>query len=108
MRVNFGVNDPSLRKAFMVFNELLDQLRKQIGRLHPGAATLDQPFFHCWFLSVPQILVLLDGIQGTEMFKEALWKTRHIVTGSCDFYFDNAHMRKLEASTSNKPPVNPL
>jgi hypothetical protein len=49
---------------------------------------------------VPQLLVLLDGVQGVEAFKQALWKTRHVVTGSADFYYDNAWMRKAAAATS--------
>jgi hypothetical protein len=99
MSASFGVSDPDMQKAFAKFNALLDELGEQLKILHPGAADLDQPFFHCWFLSVPQLLVLLDGVQGAEAFKQALWKTRHVVTGSADFYYDNAWMRKAAAAT---------
>jgi hypothetical protein len=98
MSASFGVNDPAMQKAFTKFNGLLDELREQLKILHPGESALDQPFFHCWFLSVSQLLVLLDGVQDAEAFRQALWKTRHFVTGSADFYYDNAWMRRAAAS----------
>jgi hypothetical protein len=101
MNASFGVNDPTLKKAFAKFNALLGELREQLKILHPGKTNLDRPFFHCWFLSVPQLLVLLDGVHGAEAFKESLWKTRHVVTGSADFYYDNAWMRKSAGNAAS-------
>lgn len=98
MNASFGVGDPAMQKDFTKLNGLLSELREQLRILHPGETDMNHPFFHCWFLSVPQLLVLLDGIQGAEAFRHALWQTRHIVTGSADFYFDNARMRKAAAS----------
>jgi Holliday junction resolvase-like predicted endonuclease len=102
LRADFSVSEPSLQKEFAKFNALLAKLRSQVNLLHPGAAALDQPFFHCWFLSVPQLLVLLDGVDGAEDLKQALWKTRHLVTGSSDFYHDHAWMRKAADSSAVK------
>jgi Holliday junction resolvase-like predicted endonuclease len=100
MNASFGVNDPAMQKAFTKFNALLGELREQLKILHPGEINLDRPFFHCWFLSVPQLLVLLDGVHGAEDFRLALWKTRHLITGSADFYYDNAWMRKGAAGNA--------
>jgi len=106
MSASFGVSDPALQSGFAKFNALLGELREQLKILHPNEANLGQPFFHCWFLSVPQLLVLLDDVRGAEAFKEALWKTRHVVTGSADFYYDNAWMRKSTrgSATSGSTP----
>jgi hypothetical protein len=98
---DFSVSDASLRKDFDKLNALLAEIRQQVNVLHAGEKELVRPFFHCWFLSLPQLLVLLDGVQGEEAFKKALWKTRHIVTGSSDFYFDLSHMRKLAGSVTD-------
>lgn len=98
LNASFGVNDTTLQEDFTRLNKLLDALRRQTAALHPGQAEVPQPFFHCWFLSVPQVLVLLDWVEGPEALKEALWKTRHVVTGSSDFYFDHAHMRQIAAN----------
>jgi hypothetical protein len=94
------VSDPSLKKGFDELNESLEALREQTRALFPDPATIRQPFFHCWFLSVPQLLILLDGVKGPEEFRKELWRTRHIVTGSSDFYFDHARMHQIAASAA--------
>ena len=76
-------------------------MRKQLAALHPGMIVVDQPFFHCWFLSVPQLLVLLDGVNGPEEFRASLWKTRHVTTGTSDFCFDLAFMQGRFAGGSS-------
>ena len=92
LNASFLSADPALKKRFNELNTLLGDVRAQISLLYPGIAELNQPFFHCWFLSVPQLLLLLDGVSSADEFKAALWKTRHMSTGSSDFYFDNAYM----------------
>src|SRR5262249_32537483 len=47
-------------------NATLRELREQLAALHPGETQLDQPFFHCWFLSVPQLLVALDDVRDAQ------------------------------------------
>lgn len=105
LHADFSVSDPSLKKEFSKLNARLGKVRQQVNFLHPGGKELDRPFFHCWFLSLPQLLILLDGVQGEEAFKNALWKARHIVTGSSDFYFDLSKMRKLAASVPGNTTV---
>ena len=98
LNASFGVNDPTLQQGFANLNKSLEALRRQTAALHPDQAEIPQPFFHCWFLSVPQILVLLDEVEGAEALRQALWKTRHVVTGSSDFYFDHARMKQIAAN----------
>ncbi len=89
---NFSVTEPTMQKDFAELNDLLQELRDQLTQLHPGATQLDRAFFHCWFLSVPQILILLDDTHDPASFRAALWKTRHFATGSSDFYHDYAFL----------------
>ncbi len=84
-----------LNKNFNALNEALAEIREQVAALHPGKKEVNQPFFNCWFVSAPQLLVLLDGVTDDAGFKTALWSCRHIVTGSSDLYFDLSHMRRL-------------
>jgi hypothetical protein len=98
LNAEFLVNDEALKKDFTKLNILLAQLREQAKALGQEKEENNQPFFHCWFLSIPQLLVLLDGVQGADAFKKALWQTRHITFSSLDFYFEHAYMRKLKAS----------
>jgi hypothetical protein len=83
----------------------LAELRAQLNELAHGAPTVSQPFFHCWFLSVPQLLVLLDDVQGEEDFRKALWDTRHFTTGSSDFYFDLSWIRKAMVQAPSVPTM---
>ncbi|GEB43688.1 hypothetical protein GCM10007872_32310 [Gluconobacter sphaericus NBRC 12467] len=96
MNVSFTSADSRLSPKFDEINAALAQIRKQVAALHPGEPVVNQPFFHCWFLSVPQLLVLLDDVTSGAGFKDALWKSRHIVTGSSDFYFELAYMKNLD------------
>lgn len=96
MNAEFIVDDVKLSKKFQEINGALAEIRDQLATLHPGEATINQPFFHCWFISVPQFLVLLDGVTDSAGFKSALWSSRHIVTGSSDLYFDLSYMRRLK------------
>jgi hypothetical protein len=82
---------------YVEINKLLAQLRDQVARLNSGPEPLRQPFFPCWFMSLPQFLVMLDTVDGPESFKDALWTTRNIVTGKSDLYADMAYMRKLRS-----------
>jgi hypothetical protein len=96
MNARFRPLAASLNEKFDKINKALIEIREQVGALHPGQREVNQPFFNCWFLSVPQLLVLLDGVGDTADFKAALWSCRHVVTGSSDLYFDLSYMRRLK------------
>ncbi len=96
MAARFTPTVAGLRKKFDEINEALTSIHEQAIALHPGQDEIRQPFFNCWFLSVPQLLVLLDGVTDGAGFKAALWSCRHVVTGSSDFYFDLSYMQRLK------------
>ena len=96
MNVKFTSADVSISGKFDEINNALVEIREQVAELHPGEKVVDQPFFHCWFLSVPQFLVLLDGVTDSAGFKAALWKCRHMVTGSSDLYFDLSYRKNMD------------
>ena len=85
MNAKFTPVATSLNEKFDEINEALNEIREQTVALHPGQKEINQPFFNCWFLSVPQLLVLLDGVTDPAGFRAALWSCRHVVTGSSDF-----------------------
>lgn len=103
-RIKLNPIDASLQPMFDTLNASLDELRTQMTML---ARLSDQrPFFNCWFLSLPQLLIILDRVDGPEDFKKALWKTRHIITGSNDLYYDFYRMSQI--SVKNAGPEHPL
>jgi hypothetical protein len=99
MHATFASTAPKLDKDFAEINAALVEIHNQVAALYPGQDEINQPFFNCWFLSVPQVLVLLDGVTDAAGFKAALWSCRHLVTGSSDLYFDLSYRRRLERET---------
>jgi hypothetical protein len=102
MNAKFTPVDASLNKKFDDINEALIEIREQVTALHVGQKEVNQPFFHCWYLSVPQLLVLLDGVTDGASFKTALWSCRHIVTGTSDFYFEISMMKRWKRESAAK------
>lgn len=94
--------DPRLDRKFAELNDSLRDIREQLALLHPGETEVSMPFFHCWFVSVPQLLILLDGVNDPEGFKANLWRCRHIATGSSDLYFDLSYMDRLKDRTNSE------
>lgn len=86
-------------------NKVCVRLRTQfeeLGRLHQLAA--DKPFFNCWFLSIPQMLVLLDRTTSNSSFKDQLWMCRHMSTLSLDWYSEMATARSLACASNVQTP----
>ncbi|MGO3868918.1 MAG: hypothetical protein ACTJH7_02475 [Alcaligenes sp.] len=103
MYATFAVTAPNLEKRFAEINAALVEIRNQVKALYPDQNQIDQPFFNCWFLSVPQLLILLDGVTNVAGFKKALWSCRHFTTGSSDLYYDLSYRRKLEKARTAEP-----
>jgi hypothetical protein len=106
MNAKFGSPVAELSKKLDEINDALAEVREQVATLHLGSRERRQPFFHCWFVSVPQLLVVLDDVMDGDSLKSLLWTPRHTMTGSSDFYFELSHMRKwkqaaAEANTSS-------
>lgn len=95
--ISFSPTDKTLKKPFEKINKALTDIGHQVAALHPGQASVEQPFFHCWFLSLPQILVLLDDVTDPPGFWKALSSVRHIITGTSDFYHDYSYMKDLRS-----------
>ncbi len=73
---------------------LQQKLRDQQIELNSlGSAYAKRPFFNAWFISIPQLLILLDRVNSPEDFKTELWRIRHVETGSGDFYCELARSR---------------
>lgn len=103
MNATFTPTDSKLGKKFTEINEALVAIRDQVAALYPGQKEINQPFFNCWFLSVPQLLVLLDGVTDAAGFKTALWSCRNLVTDSSDFYFDLSFSKRLRKHQPTSP-----
>ena len=97
---DYSVTDQGLKSKFVKINEQLDKLRIQVAELQRYVGGEAERFFNCWFLSIPQFLVLLDGVSSPEDLKTALWNTRHSSMGTMDFYFEHSEMKRIRAENS--------
>lgn len=79
-----------INKKLKEFKDEFDELCK----LDPQEAI--NPFYNCWFLSVPQLLVILDKVDSNDDFKQEIFRTRSVTTGCLDFYNDYYQILKLK------------
>lgn len=98
LNANFGARESIYDKKFQSINSSLQEIRDQYTSNHQGETEVHQPFFNCWFMSIPQILAMLDGVADADGFKKTLWNCRHLTTGTSDLYFEISKMRRLGLS----------
>ncbi len=98
--VSFSPVEPNLTKRFRSINDALAEIGDQVSQLQSEDDKNAQPFFHCWFLSLPQVLILLDHVSDPESFWDQIRSTRHFTTGTSDFYHDFSYMRRRNGGIS--------
>jgi len=84
-------------------NKKLNEFQYQfneIVQLDPTRA--GNPFYNCWFLSVPQLLIILDNVHSNDDLKRELWRTRSISTSSLDFYREYEYARQLTVTRDDQ------
>lgn len=98
MRLQFSTDDSGVKKKIEQVNNAMMELR-QVNKnlwMAAGSPSAWSPFKSSWFLSVPQILILLDGVTCAEEFEVELGRTRQMTTGHKDFYVDLSFARELD------------
>lgn len=88
----YTVAEPKYQKRFDKLKEDLAELLRVERELAEMREPDDAPFHHCWFLSLPQLLILLDEVSDAPSFEAALRTTRNTTLGSLDFYWEHAHI----------------
>ena len=76
--------------------KLLPEFQKQFNELVQLDSTKKgQPFYDSWFLSLPQLLIILDNVNSSDDLKRELWKTRSSSAYFLDFYQEYYDVQKL-------------
>lgn len=75
-------------------NKLLKLLGEQSQELQ-SLKGVARPHFGCWFLGVPQLLVLLDNVDGEESLWTELKRVRRVSLGQLSWFSEYACMRSL-------------
>ena len=82
----YTVNSPLLSSKFDRLNKYLEALWKQTEEIL-GGKQVNWPFFNCWFLSVPQLLVLLDDVNDVDAFRAVFFSKRAMTLDVADLYY---------------------
>jgi hypothetical protein len=100
LSVTFGSSNPTYDTKFKKINAALGEIREQYNAAHGSKAKIINPFFNCWFMSIPQLLIMLDEVSDAETFRTTLWSYRHMVTGTSDLYFEISNVRRMKAEAA--------
>lgn len=85
-------NDTDLKafKKLEKFQKIHALQANDLMELDPGFTR--NPYFNCWFLSIPQFLMLIDISKNESDFRDALRSTKSLTMSSNNFYFEFYHM----------------
>lgn len=91
----YTVSAPSLSSKFDRLNKYLEALRNQTEELLDGKQ-VPWPFYNCWFLSVPQLLVLLDDVHDVQAFHHVFFSKRGMTLDVSDLYYFHSRYGKVQ------------
>ncbi len=96
-------NDPSdtvmVRKIEQIGKKVKEWPDQTIEQLAVNKRFEDFEFYDCWFISLPQLLLLLKYSTDSESFYKALSSVKYVSMASSNFYFEFLHcfVNKFEA-----------
>ena len=83
------INRSKINKKLPIFLQQHEHLKS----LNPRQEQF--PFYDCWFLSLPQFLILIDDLSEKKSIKKLLDQTKYGSTASLNFYFEYATAKEL-------------
>jgi hypothetical protein len=83
-------DDPDTDLELQKLNRAIAKLEAQMTELLRLGKEQRLLFMNCWFLSVPQLLMILDNLQRPEDLARHVGKLRHLSYRTLDFYRDYA------------------
>ena len=93
---DFQVNNSEFESDFEEIKEKILMLRTQGEKLAQYDGFYKSvPFHNCWFLSLPQLLMLLDDSVDNDSFVNKLISIKFVTTSSIDYYYDYTQLNRL-------------
>ncbi|OIR00465.1 hypothetical protein GALL_175300 [mine drainage metagenome] len=92
-----GIESDLLKQGINSLNRAAADWKEQSKLLY-GAEMINNPFMHCWFLSVPQLQLILEGVDGPEALGNAMRVNRHLIMNTQDFYYEYSHARNMKSA----------
>lgn len=97
------------KKDFKKLNETINQLSQHLIAWEDMGEERVDAFSRCWFMSVPQLLLLLEDVEGPDDFFRNLGMVRRLTFQTFNFYFEYGNARKMYRERSkNEIPVGGL
>ncbi|OYV39073.1 MAG: hypothetical protein B7Z81_03790 [Acidocella sp. 20-61-6] len=96
--LKFTVSDSKYKKQFDKINQAIASLQDQNRFLYPEDGLHHRPYFNCWFFSLPQLMIILDGVNDAEEFRDVLWGIRGMSNGHGDLCYDIRYAERMKTS----------
>lgn len=102
MEAEYSVSASQYEDEFKKLAKLLAKFKEVESQLYAMQPESLAPFHHCWFLSVPQLLILLDETSDAQSFWETLRSTRGIHMGTLNFYYEHARFKAMKEAAARE------
>ena len=97
---SYSVNLPKFQDDFDDLNDILREIEVQEKELAQHRPEKYSQFANCWFLSLPQMLIVLDDATDAESFRKTLFEIRSVTMGTLDFYREYANWKRMKAAAA--------
>lgn len=84
-----------LRKSSEILIKQFDELKKV--SIAKKRETLRENYFDCSFISLQQLMMIINDSNSTESFVDNLFINKHLVMGAGDPFFEYAYCRKIKS-----------
>jgi hypothetical protein len=92
--------DPKITKKFKQLEVKRKKWAEQYSKLcHIDANYPNSPFFNCWFMSLPQLIEVINLSSDNDSFYEIFRRTKHITHNTLDWYREFDSVTKLQYET---------
>ena len=98
----YEVYDLKYKQEFDGISDKFKKLNQQITQLNIWKNSTQQPHFNYKFLSLSQLLIILDESSSNETFVKNLMKIKYVALYNHDFYYLYEYVNKLEETYNEK------
>lgn len=103
MSIKYDAADRKDQHEIDKVNKKLEELQNNYQELYKEAGSPENPrmFFNCWFLSLPQFLILIDDVYDKEGLEQKLSHSRYLSYNTNDFYYEFKLAKQLHSVTKD-------
>ena len=89
--------EESVKKEFAKLDELQEVFRDYVNKISSlNDEFKSHPFFNSWFISISQLLTVIEDSSDNNSFVENFCSIKHLSTKRLDFYFEYDYAKKMK------------